>query len=113
MIEGGISETTRLLECKFDHIFFTGSTKVGMFFFYNCSFMIHFLKFFILLLFAMGCKYSKGGVDTRYVCTSCFTLASRGWLGRSDKYLKTTRSPTYIYASLQYITHSDEQFPRS
>jgi len=29
VIEGGISETTRLLECKLDHIFFTGSTKVG------------------------------------------------------------------------------------
>lgn len=29
VVEGGVSETTRLLEQKFDHIFFTGSTPVG------------------------------------------------------------------------------------
>lgn len=29
VVEGGVSETTALLEQKFDHIFFTGSTTVG------------------------------------------------------------------------------------
>lgn len=29
VIQGGVPETTQLLELKFDHIFFTGSTKVG------------------------------------------------------------------------------------
>ncbi|NND88184.1 MAG: aldehyde dehydrogenase [Flavobacteriaceae bacterium] len=29
VIQGGVEETTQLLECKFDKIFFTGSTKVG------------------------------------------------------------------------------------
>ncbi len=29
VIEGGVSETTQLLKKKFDHIFFTGSTRVG------------------------------------------------------------------------------------
>eukprot|EP00088_Acartia_fossae_P015533 TRINITY_DN18525_c1_g1_i1.p1 TRINITY_DN18525_c1_g1~~TRINITY_DN18525_c1_g1_i1.p1 ORF type:complete len:507 (-),score=75.73 TRINITY_DN18525_c1_g1_i1:234-1754(-) len=29
VVEGGIPETTRLLQCKFDHIFYTGSTRVG------------------------------------------------------------------------------------
>lgn len=29
VVEGGVSETTMLLRCKFDHIMFTGSTAVG------------------------------------------------------------------------------------
>ncbi|KIY47898.1 aldehyde dehydrogenase [Fistulina hepatica ATCC 64428] len=29
VVNGSVSETTRLLECKWDHIFFTGSTSVG------------------------------------------------------------------------------------
>lgn len=29
VVEGGVPETTALLECRFDHIFFTGSTQVG------------------------------------------------------------------------------------
>jgi len=29
VVEGGVDETTRLLECDFDHIFYTGNGKVG------------------------------------------------------------------------------------
>eukprot|EP01112_Ceratiomyxa_fruticulosa_P020543 TRINITY_DN7020_c0_g3_i1.p1 TRINITY_DN7020_c0_g3~~TRINITY_DN7020_c0_g3_i1.p1 ORF type:complete len:511 (-),score=88.22 TRINITY_DN7020_c0_g3_i1:66-1598(-) len=29
IVEGGVAETTELLKCKFDHIFFTGSPRVG------------------------------------------------------------------------------------
>lgn len=29
VVEGGVPETTELLQLKFDHVFFTGSTKVG------------------------------------------------------------------------------------
>ena len=29
MIQGGVEETTKLLKCKFDHIFYTGSSTVG------------------------------------------------------------------------------------
>ncbi len=29
VVEGGVEETTALLECQVDHIFFTGSTRVG------------------------------------------------------------------------------------
>ncbi len=29
VVEGGVDETTRLLECQFDHIFYTGNGKVG------------------------------------------------------------------------------------
>ena len=29
VIQGGVEETTNLLKCKFDHIFYTGSSTVG------------------------------------------------------------------------------------
>lgn len=29
MMQGGVKETTAILKCRFDHIFYTGSTMVG------------------------------------------------------------------------------------
>ena len=29
MMQGGIEKTTKILKCKFDHIFYTGSSAVG------------------------------------------------------------------------------------